>query len=174
MIDAYSAALARAETDLDQADQSAASAAAHADVIRSRLAEQNARLDSIRADLAAGKLSAKEAGGLAGLAISDRDDLAGMLGSANADAAASHARAAAASHARDTAREALDRAAAAEEFAALTARVDALDSLLCDAVGELFVLGVRAGRPRVMSAVWRPSSRLHRAVALRVPPGRDV
>lgn len=169
-LDAYSAVLAREESDLAAADQAIAAAVAHVDLLRDRLASQDERLDKIRVDLANNRLSQKEAGGIAIICAADRADLEQMLASAETDVVSAQQAAHAARERRDMAQQAFSRATSDLEFRALSERVAMIDNALCDAVGRLFQVGVAAGRPRALSGIWRPSSRLSRAVSLGVAP----
>lgn len=169
-IEVHAAALARAESALIEAEQAADQAAAHADLLRGRIASQAERLDQIRKDHSAGKVSDREAGGLAALATADRQDLEHLHHAAETDVQAARQAAEAARERRDLAQQALSRAASAIEFDALSRRIESIEGVLTSALAELFRLAVEAGKPRDIASVWKPTPALYRALVLRVPP----
>lgn len=165
--------VAEAETHVAEATAAHAAAVAHADEIRIRIQVIRDHRAVIRADLAAGKLTAKEAGGLTSIAADDEADLIEIFKDAEAAVNAAANAVAESNNVHGAAINALEQSATRAEFDALAAHVSSLEKLLSDAVGELFGLGMTLGLPRSLSSVWRPSQALQRAIIQQVPPPRS-
>lgn len=160
--------LANAEADRAQAVAAHAEAVAHVEVIRGRIHDAEALRDAIRTDHQSGAIGDREAGGLRALADDDLGDLRVLL--ADAEQAARAADPAEAEQAVASARIGVERATSHAEFRRLTDHVAEAERVFCGALAALYVSGQGVGLPRALSACWRPSQALHRAVAFGVAP----
>lgn len=143
-------------------------AVAHVEVIRARISDAEGRRDAIRAEHLAGDLAAAEAGGLRAMVDDDIRDLSALL--ADAEQAVRAADPAGAEQAVAVARMNVERAVGQAEFRRLSEHVTEAERALCGALGALYIAGQGVGLPRALSACWRPSTDLHRAVAFGVAP----
>lgn len=170
MIEAHALQVAQTEQDLQDAAVRAESAATETRGLQERLDAVLARRAAIKAEMDAGTLEPRAAGGLLADADEDARDLQALI----AEAASSQARAdavlASAQHKLDNARAELGKAEAAERFNRLQIRATVIDALLMSCVVELAKEGRASGRGNDLSSIWKPSERLNRAVLLRVIP----
>lgn len=155
--------LAEARTQQEQAKSAVTNALERATEVRRRM-------DQIRADREAGKITEAQAGGLFQIAAADEQDLLLIHRSATERHNEAIAATAAAQGDCDRAATAIEQLERRQSFDALAARVSELDKALINAVAELFEMGGTLGMPRALSSVWRPSTTLRNAVALGVPP----
>lgn len=126
----------------------------------------------IRADHQAGEMTDIEAAGAFGLADADERDIAALHRTAMLDLSITKSQVATAENQCNAAAKAIEQAELRQKFDVLSAHVKELDNSLTDAVGELFQIGRGIGLPFQLSAHWKPSQALYRAVYLGVPPAR--
>lgn len=126
----------------------------------------------IRADHQAGEMTDIEAAGAFGLADADERDIAALHRTAMLDLSIAESQVATAKNQCNAAAKAIEQAELRHKFDVLSAHVKELDNSLTDAVGELFQIGRGIGLPFQLSAHWKPSQALYRAVYLGVPPAR--
>ena len=177
-VEAATAALAIAEQHRDEAQAALAIAQTEEADLRERLNAVAERTEAIRRDLADGRLTEIEAGGLSYLAKIDHDELYGQLEQAELSAAERLEALQSAEAACTSAAAALSRAEMKSEFDAQTARISEIEAELVRAVSALHAIGRRMGSPH-MCQNWRvtpPLLRHLRAVScaggipLGVPP----
>ena len=160
--------LAEAEALLQEAHQRHQEALTMVAELESRLRAVSGRRQIIRADLAAGALTAREAGGLLAAADEDLADLRRLLDEARSRAAA--AVPVDEERAVGLAREAVERFGRETLYAALRARVLELETAFLAALGALCQQGEALGRGRYVSSVFVPGETLRRALWSNVPP----
>lgn len=160
--------LAQAEADLQDAQQRHEAALADVVAIERRIEAVAARRAQIRADLAAGALDDRQAGGLLALADEDAADLRQLLTDAQARAAA--VAPVAEQNALSLATTALARAERECAFQALHGRVAELEAAFMQALGTLYELGQDLDRGRSLSGIYRPGEELRRVLVHNAPP----
>lgn len=164
--------LAQAEAILQVAQQRYQQALAEVATIESRLQAVADRRAQIRADLACGSLSDREAGGLMTLADEDMADLDALLNEAKARAVS--AAPMAEEQAVALARAAIERIGREVMFNALHGRLLELERAFLEALGTLYRQGQALGRGRPLTEVYRPSDEMRRALFHGVPPAPDA
>jgi hypothetical protein len=160
--------LARAEEELQAAHHRHQGTMAEVATLEGRLQAVAERREKVRADLASGALSDREAGGLTALLDEDALDLQQLLAEAKARAAA--AAPDAEQRAVGLAQEGLARIKREVEFSALHGRVMQIETAFLQALGALHERGLALGRGRALSGVYQPSDEMRRALFHGVPP----
>ncbi|GAB1424250.1 hypothetical protein MASR2M16_14840 [Thauera terpenica] len=160
--------VARAEQQLADAEERQRVAAAKTGALRERLAAVAARRQQVRADLDAGKLDDREAGGLLALVGEDEADLRELV-----ERAVEEESAAAPVRERQevaVAQAALQQAVAVGKVETLHQHIRACEAALLGALGSAGELLREAGMPVGLRSVWQPSNDAVRAVAHGVLP----
>ena len=177
-VEAATAALAIAEQHRDEAQAALAIAQTEEADLRERLNAVAERTEAIRRDLADGRLTEIEAGGLSYLAKIDHDELYAQLEQAELSAAECHATLQSADSACSAAASNLGLAKTKAEFDAMALQVKAIEDDLVRAVSALHAIGRRMGSLH-MCQNWRVSAPLLRhlravscagGIQLGVPP----
>lgn len=136
--------------------------------IRGKIDAVNQRRESIKADLRAGNLDDRAAGGLLGVADEDLADLNQLLVKARADC--ENAVPTREQQALVEAQASLERHRRESEFDALSRHAADVEATLIGVIAELYQRGRDLGRPSPLSASWRPSQALDQALRLGTPP----
>lgn len=167
---AYAHITAAARAELEVAAKADDTAAANIATLRERAAEAANRRAEALAALRSGELSESIGGARVAVADADAADLQGLIVAAEAAAAQTARARVAAEQAVELAHRQLEHAERAEKIAALDRFIADAERKLCQAIGRRFTLGVEHGGTRALSAHWRRSDELHRAIAYGVPP----
>lgn len=167
-IERFAREVAQAEADLQDAQQRHEAAQAEVSTVQARLDAVSARRAQIRADLAAGSLDDRQAGGLLALADDDAADLRQLLTDAQGRAAA--AAPVAEQNALSLATTALDRAERECAFQALHVRTQELEAAFLRALASLYEQGQSLGRGRSLSGTYRTSDEMRRVLVHNAPP----
>lgn len=170
MIEISAQLVASAEQTLADAKVAHDRAAMEASALQNRMADLTARMGATRNAHAAGDMTDQQAGGLFGILSADRDDLARLVASAEVSVTASAAALTAAESKLSQARLSLEQATQAQRAVELTATAKRLEDKLTATIAAIYEAGIRAGKPRELSAHWQPGQALQRAISLRVPP----
>lgn len=169
-IEIAAATLAESEQFLQEAKVVEAGSRLALSDIEAKIGAVRSRKAKIRSDLEAGAITEAQAGGLFQIACADETDLGDIIRTASEQLARAVAVTRDVQTGRDRAIRELERAERQQTFDTLAVRVAAIEETFTNALGELYALGAVLGLPRALSAVWRPSEQLHRAVAWGVPP----
>lgn len=160
--------LADTESDLDEA-------ATHVQSIRDRLRDVERRRADLRRDLETGKLTDREAAGLAALVADDASDLRELLAGAEKTVEAARAVVDARRADVQAAESGLRRQRALAELDALRLHVEMAERALLDALAAAESPLRAAGRAAAVRSLWNPSGDLLRAVSTgALPPRRGA
>lgn len=154
--------VARAEQALNDALARADELGAEVENIEQRLVAVEQRRGDIRADLEAGQLTDREAGGLLSLVAEDDSDLRTLL--AEAVAAAKGAEPIAENAALKTAQQALETVKAEAELDALRDHIRQAEAALVDGLRAAGPLLRRLGIVASPARVWSPTVQLREAL----------
>jgi chromosome segregation ATPase len=168
VIEAAARRLATAEHALNEANDRHQAASDHVATIRARIDEAEARRQRYRADLAAGRLDEREAGGLLATVNEDLSDLAGLLREAERHPDLSAPASAQAE--LDAAQADFERAQKDLQFNALVDHAREIERVFLATLAELHALGTQLGRPRSIQAVYRFTPDLMAAITTGQPP----
>lgn len=160
--------VARAEQALADAEGRRTVAAAKVAQLRERLAAVASRRAQIRADLDAGKLDDREAGGLLALVGEDEADLRELVERAGAEEAA----AAPVREQQDlsAAQAALRQVVGVAKVESYRDHLRKLDEAVVATLGAVGPVLREAGQPVDLRSIWQPSNHIFRAVAQKVLP----
>jgi hypothetical protein len=163
-------AVAQAERALSEAEKRHQIASDHAELVRSRVVETEARRQNVRVKQTAGELDDRAAGALLAAVGEDLADLRTMLDEALHGVETT--RPVREQNALDEARAALERAELQAQFEALRGHVGEIEDVMLGALARLHDLGTHLGKPRTLTAHYTFSSPMTRAVQFGEPPAR--
>jgi DNA repair exonuclease SbcCD ATPase subunit len=166
-IESAAASLAAAEEDLAEAETTYRARADELALITGRLTDATNRRIEIVAEARAKPDDMAVLGKLA-LVEQDVEDLQHLRD--EAERAAEEAKPTKQRADVDRAKQHLEQAKALASFDAVTEHTKACEHALCASLSRLHQLGQVIGKPRELSAVWKPSAPLYNAMQHRVVP----
>ena len=170
MIETAARTVADAEQTISEARAIHERTVIEVSALHDRMADLTARMEATRAAHAVGDMTDQQAGGLFALLSADRKDLAVLVASAEVSVTSSAATLSAAESKLAQAKIQLERAVQSERARELAATASRLEAKLTATLAALYESGIKAGKPRELSAHWQPGTALSRAILLRVPP----